>query len=122
LKIPDTPPVRCSSCFGQYVERRHVDFEAAWEGPTFKEGIVGEGGEIENGILVSVDDLIICEDCLKAAAALLGLKDPDELAEYAETLEKRVDELLEQVRGYELHTQNLESSIASKRELAEVTG
>jgi hypothetical protein len=122
VKLTETPPVRCSACFGQYVERRHVDFEAAWEGPTFKEGVAGEDGEVRNSILVSVDDLILCEDCLRAAAALIGLKDPDEVAEYAEGLEKRVDELLEQVRGHELHSKNLEAAVASKRELAEVSG
>jgi hypothetical protein len=117
MKLTETPPVRCSACFGQYPERRHVDFEAAWEGPTFKEGIAGEDGEILNAIPVSIDDLILCEDCLRAAAALIGLKDPDEVSEYAEQLETQRDELLEKVRGFERHSANLEASIASKREL-----
>lgn len=118
MKLTETPPVRCSACFGQYTDRQHVDFEAAWEGPTFKDGIVGPDGEITNSILVSIDDLIICDDCLRAAAALLGLKDPDELAEYTEQLEKQRDELLEKVRGHEQHAKNLEASLASQRELA----
>jgi hypothetical protein len=117
MKLTEIPPVRCSACFGQYTERRHVDFEAAWEGPTFKEGIAGEDGEILNAIPVSIDDLILCEDCLRAAAALIGLKDPDEVSEYAEQLETQRDELLEKVRGFERHSANLEASIASKREL-----
>jgi hypothetical protein len=27
-----SPPAACSSCYGQYPQRRHVDFGASWDG------------------------------------------------------------------------------------------
>jgi hypothetical protein len=35
IRLAETPPVRCSSCYGQYPTAVHVDFGAAWDGPTF---------------------------------------------------------------------------------------
>lgn len=113
VSLLETPPVRCSGCWGQYPERRHVDFESHWEGPTFREGVMGEDGEVSNTINVSIDDLILCEDCLRVAAKLIGLVDPDEVAEYAEQLEKRADELLERNRGLEEHNKQLKAALAS---------
>lgn len=114
VSLLETPPVRCSGCWGQYPERRHVDFESHWEGPMFREGVMGEDGEISNTINVSIDDLVLCEDCLRAAAKLIGLVDPDEVAEYAEQLEKRADDLLERNRGLEEHNKQLKAAIASE--------
>jgi hypothetical protein len=53
----------CSACFNQQPDKLHIDFEAAWDGPV-KEG----------AIKVPIDDLYICEDCLKSA---YGLLDPE---------------------------------------------
>lgn len=113
MKLAETPPTHCSVCFGQYVERRHVDFEVAWDGPVLKDEVAGGAGTTD----VSIDDIIVCEECLKLAAAVIGLKDPDEMAEYAEAQEKRVDELLEKVRGLERHNGKLEEALASKKVL-----
>jgi hypothetical protein len=33
MRPPYFPPTMCSACFGQYPDRNHVDFEAAWDGP-----------------------------------------------------------------------------------------
>lgn len=119
VSLLEVPPVRCSACWGQYPERRHVDFESHWEGPTWREGIAGEDGEILNSITLSLDDLILCEECLTTAAKLIGLVKPDEVSQHAEELERQLAELVERNRGLELHARNLEASIASKRELAE---
>lgn len=118
MRLTDTPPVRCSACFGQYVDRRHVDFEVAWEGPTFNEGIAGRDGEITNTIAVSVDDLIICEECMKAAGKLLDLEESDVLLENMEQVERQRDELLERVRGLEDQAKSLKAALASEGELA----
>jgi hypothetical protein len=77
MRIADTPPAFCAGCYGQYPDRRHVDFEAAWDGPVFEgEGVhTGDGGA-RSKLPVGIDDLVICEDCLKSAAKLLGWAGP----------------------------------------------
>lgn len=61
MKLTDVPPVCCSSCFQQQPEKLHVDMEAAWEGPLLD----------VDGRRFSIDDLWLCEDCIRAAVALL---------------------------------------------------
>jgi hypothetical protein len=59
VKLAESTPVRCSACFGQHPEKSHVDFEAAWDGPVIDAG---------NGMKQYIDDLVICEDCIRSAA------------------------------------------------------
>jgi hypothetical protein len=77
VKIANPNPAFCAACYGQYSDRRHVDFEAAWDGPVFEgEGVhTGDGGA-RSKLPVGIDDLVICEDCLKSAAKLLGWAGP----------------------------------------------
>lgn len=56
-------PAYCSACFSQNPQLRHVDFDAAWDGPVL---------DHESGIKQVIDDLILCEECIGAAARLLG--------------------------------------------------
>lgn len=105
-QLPEKNP-HCSVCHGQYGDRRHVDFNVAYDGPVINE---------EDNIRVVIDDLIICEECLKEGAAVIGLKDPDEVAEYAEQLEKRLDEAVERIRGLERHNEDLRAAVSSKPE------
>lgn len=63
MRISGRPPTYCSSCHGQYTDRTYVDFDAYWDGPVMEE---------PNQVKVAIDDLIICDECLGAAATLLG--------------------------------------------------
>jgi hypothetical protein len=84
IREAHTPPVACSSCGGQYPDRRHVDFGSAGDyGMVASQNVAG-------GKMVSVDDLIVCDECLTAAAAVLGLADVTE----AETRVERLNERL----------------------------
>jgi hypothetical protein len=85
IHLAETPPVVCSSCFGQYTGRRHVDFGAAWDGP-----MVPPDQTVAGGKMVSVDDLVVCEDCLRFAAQLIGLGDVGERDERIERLNERL--------------------------------
>ncbi len=69
MRLAETPPRYCASCYGQYPDKRHVDFESAFDGPVFK----------DKGTNYPVDDLIICEDCLAAAAKKIGYIQRDEI-------------------------------------------
>lgn len=72
IRLAETPPTHCASCYAQDVEIAHVDFGAAYDGPTFHQEVAG-------GIqAVPVDDLVICERCLRDAVACLPRAD-DEL-------------------------------------------
>jgi len=67
-KLADHAPSHCAACFQQDSTLRHIDFEAAYDGPVIP-------GTPEP---VPVDDLILCENCLATAFDLL---DPQGLHE-----------------------------------------
>jgi hypothetical protein len=85
IHLAETPPVVCSSCFGQYTDRRHVDFGAAWDGP-----MVPPDQSVAGGKMVSVDDLVICEECLRFAATLIGMGDVQERDDRIDRLNERL--------------------------------
>lgn len=80
----------CASCYGQYTDRDYIDFESFWDGPVIDHA---------NGMKQPIDDLIICETCLKDAAKFIGLgyaKDlKDENRELGVALEKRDNKIKE---------------------------
>lgn len=76
-----TTPVRCSGCFNQQPHLRHVDFDAACD----------RGYGNDEGVKINMDDLILCENCVREGAEKLGIKDSRQLAAKVETLEKRLD-------------------------------
>lgn len=98
MRLAETLPVRCSACFGQKVGQLHVDFEAAWDGPILN----------DDGMRVSIDDLFICEECLRDAAALLP--------ENAEVL-TYVAELEQAVTRWEAYAERMQDA---NRKLVEV--
>lgn len=96
MRIAYHPPSMCSACFGQYPERVHVDFEAAWDGPVVN----------NNGTAYSVDELVICEDCMRAAYELLPL------SEDAETLHDQLAALRAQNAQLVQYSQALEAGVS----------
>lgn len=62
---------------------RHVDLEAYYDGPAIKQA---------NGDYVGVDDLIICEDCLKSAGQLVDIYPSAELKAENEQLGVALEE------------------------------
>ena len=72
-------PPFCAACYGQKPEMRHVDFEAAYDGPVVNP---------EDDIKMAVDDLILCEECLRSAAQRLGYGPID--SDYQNQLEDRL--------------------------------
>lgn len=67
LRISDPRPSRCAACFqGGQASVRFVDFDAAIDRGT----IVDD----QNAVLDGIDDLHLCESCVRAAADVLALK------------------------------------------------
>lgn len=84
IHLAETPPVACSSCGGQYTDRQHVDFGAGWDGPMVAPG------HVAGGKMVAVDDLIVCNECVRTAAALVGMGDTQELEQRVVGLNERL--------------------------------
>lgn len=112
MRIAESIPSACSACYGQYVTRRHIDFESSWDGPVISEGIMGENGVIAQRVPVSIDELVICEDCLSAAARMLGMDFKH--AEKLKELRDAVQAAEERARGLEVHNQQMAAALASK--------
>ena len=81
-----TTPAYCTSCYTQDTSLRHVDFEAAYDGPVIP-------GTPEP---VPVDDLVICERCIAEAFDIL---DPQGLKERISALEGHVQSLTREIQG-----------------------
>lgn len=82
-RLADKRPPYCAGCYG-HREGRYVDFEAAYDGATIP-------GAPSN---VPVDDLILCEGCLREAFRIL---DPEDQRQSIEGLEGHVKALEEDV-------------------------
>lgn len=61
MHLTDIPPVCCSVCFQQKPDDIHIDMDAAYEGPILD----------SEGTRFSIDDIIICERCIRAAVGML---------------------------------------------------
>jgi hypothetical protein len=115
IRLAEVAPPACASCSGQYVERRHVDFGAAFDGPTFPapESIAG-------GKVMTVDDLVVCEECIKAAARLLDLVDAEPLESAISDLNEINGELSEKLAGAMAYVQQLEAEREGRQRLVDV--
>lgn len=99
----------CSSCFRQDLAARYVDMEAYWDGPTMKQ---------DNGDYFSIDDLVICEKCLKEAGSLIGLFPAEDIkqenAELGRILEEKNQEI-EQLHTSYSHLQKTHAALTDEK-------
>lgn len=114
MKLTEFAPPHCSSCYGQDPQVSHVDFEAAYDGPVFTGGVAIGNGEIVNHLPSQIDELIVCEKCLRLAAAMIGMADPGEQGERLVAAEAEADNLRERLEGFGEYTGRLERSLAAK--------
>jgi hypothetical protein len=73
-------PMYCSACGCQDGEKRHVDFDAGCD----------RGYGAEGAVKVAMEDLILCETCLRSGAALVGMVDGDEPGQRIAQLEQQL--------------------------------
>lgn len=98
-------PMFCASCGSQDPGARYVDFDAAWDGPVVNP---------EDGIKMQIDDLVVCENCLKEASALVGLVDPDQVSQ---TLARAQQDLIakeHEIRDLQGYVSRLEAALSAK--------
>lgn len=103
MRIAYAAPPHCSSCYAQQPEKQHVDFESSYDGPV-----------IEGTIKVSIDEMIVCEDCMRLAASLLGFVDDEGAREELGALRQEVANLEDRLAERLAYTDQLERTIASK--------
>lgn len=99
MRLTDITPPYCSGCFGQY-HISHIDFESDWDGPIMN----------SDGLRVSIDELILCERCVRAAYELL----PKEENKTIEKLENQLKETKASNKKLSTYNRQLETTIASK--------
>lgn len=115
IALAQPAPAHCSSCYQQKPQQPHVDFGAGYDGPVVPalQGTVGVIGH-------SIDELILCEDCIRTAAKLIGYEDVRELLDKLETVEEARDVLHEKLQAAESHVEQLTAAVASKDQMEAV--
>jgi hypothetical protein len=104
-------PLYCSACFTWKEDGRYIDFDAACD----------RGYGNQEAVKVAMDDLILCETCLKHAAGMVDMIDATTQAEHIGSLERRLaDEQArcEQAVGY---ANRMEEALARRPEPIKVS-
>lgn len=102
---PTNMPIYCSACFGQNPDARHIDFDAAAD-----RGY----GDTDNGLKISMDDLILCEECVKAGAVLLGMMDTETFQGRLHSLEHRLEEEKRRAEKATEYADRMEDALAHR--------
>ena len=113
MRVAETPPAFCSACFGQYPDRRHVDFDVAWDGPTVPGGVMTPEG-VQSGITVTIDDMVVCDGCLTAAGRLVGLEPAGETVAKLDQALAEAAVLRERLAGQADYIGKLEAAQAAR--------
>ncbi len=93
---PSHMPLYCSACSGQYPDRQYVDFDAECDrgyGDVLIQGR-SEGESGNSGSPIQMDWLILCDQCVKEGARIIGMIDGAPLEAENAALKKR-NEILE---------------------------
>lgn len=108
IRLASPPPSHCSACFGAYPQRRHVDFGASYDGPVLE--------NVAGGVPASIDELVICEDCLATAAKVIGYADATAKDGQIAQQTAQLQEVTERLAGAMAYANKLETAIAAKPE------
>jgi hypothetical protein len=63
-RVADPAPAYCAACFQAKPGSPHVDFGSAYDGPVLVD---------DAGVRQSIDDLVVCESCVRDATRVLEL-------------------------------------------------
>jgi hypothetical protein len=96
-------PIFCSSCFNQK-DIRHIDFDAACD----------RGYGKAEAVEVAMDDLILCEDCVREGAEILGMVDDIAQREQLAALERKVAAKDKELEKAERYAETMEDLLGQK--------
>lgn len=102
-------PIYCSACFNSQ-EIRHVDFDAACD----------RGYGNQEAIAIALDDLILCENCVKTAAAILGIEDSRQLKAELGDYERKNDVLEKRLRQAQRYADTMEEALGARPEKVQI--
>lgn len=111
IHLAAVPPPFCAACHNPKPQSRFVDFDAAFEGPSFA---AGDDAGVTGGGPVTSDELVICEECLTFAAAELGLGNVEEALEQAAGLAGELERMSDRLAVQAAHIEALEAAAASR--------
>jgi hypothetical protein len=97
-------PTHCSACFQQDGKLLHVDFDAACD----------RGYGDAHGVQIAMEDLILCENCLRDGAKLAGMVDGEVQAERIASLEGRLAEEAARCEQAVNYANRMEAALASR--------
>ena len=97
MRLTDVPAY-CCKCYQQDTTKRHIDLDAAYDGPVIPGAPANQ----------PIDDLILCETCVEEAAALLDSKGH---IQEIERLQSVVTNLEDEVASKDRTIQGLEISV-----------
>lgn len=109
------PPPYCSACHNRPAGR-FVDFDAAYEGPSFAAGVDADA-DVRGGMVVTSDDLILCEGCVKSAAETVGYGDAAALEQRLTEMQDLYDQLSDRAAAQAAHIDQLEQAVATRTAL-----
>jgi hypothetical protein len=109
IQLAQPAPPHCSGCFQAKPTQRHVDFGASYDGPMLP-AIDGAAGVIGH----SIDELILCEDCINQAAGLLGLVRAEAVVAERDQLEEGNRALRMENAGLRDYTDSLARAVSLK--------
>jgi hypothetical protein len=108
VSIALSKPAYCAACFQAKPDATFVDLGSTYEGPTFRD---------EGGTVITVDDNIVCEDCVRDAALVLALH-VDPIRE----VEIQRDEARQQARSWQDYAEGLEYAHSQRPESRRLPG
>ena len=106
VRLLETPPVYCSACWCAYPDKRHVDYAS--------DNDQGYGGNTSIEA-VPYDNLQLCEDCMKAGAALVGMVDASEREQELSNLRIDNDRLKREATSAQNYADRIEDAVVNHR-------
>ncbi len=103
-------PIRCSACFNQQPNLRHVDMDSACD----------RGYGNQEAVEVVMDDLILCENCVTEAGLLIGMMDATALDEEVARLQKGLDLAEAEKKQAQRYADTLEDAISQRPEAIKI--
>lgn len=99
-------PIRCVACWNQQPALRHVDFDSACD-RGYSDGVATP---------VSMDELVLCENCVRVGAELLGMTASDTLKAELEGTKRKLDVQRKRQEQAQRYSDTMEEALGHRPE------
>lgn len=97
-------PMYCAACFNQQPQLQHIDFDAS----------IDRGYGNDEATRVAMDDLILCENCVREGARLLDMTERDD--QTIASLERKLDIAEKAKRQAQNYASTMEDALSKRPE------